>query len=62
MLLFSISRIGFYVFNFRMFPDIPFSQLLTILKGGLLFDISATIYINLIFIFFQIVPFEFRYN
>jgi len=62
MLLFSISRIGFYVFNFRMFPDIPFSQLLTILKGGLLFDISATIYINLIFIIFQIVPFDFRYN
>lgn len=62
MLLFSISRIGFYVFNFRMFPDIPFTQFLTILKGGLLFDISATIYINLIFIVFQIVPFEFRYN
>lgn len=62
MLLFSISRIGFYVFNFRMFPDIPFSQLLVILKGGLLFDISATIYINLIFIFFHIIPFEFRYN
>jgi len=62
MLLFSLSRIGFYVFNFRMFPDIPFSQLLTILKGGLLFDISATIYINLIFIIFQIVPFDFRYN
>jgi phosphoglycerol transferase MdoB-like AlkP superfamily enzyme len=62
MLLFSISRIGFYIFNYRMFPDIPFSQLLTILKGGLLFDISATIYINLIFIFFHIIPFEIRYN
>ncbi len=62
MLLFSISRVGFYVFNFRMFPDIPFPQLLTILRGGLLFDISATVYINLIFIFFHIIPFEIRYN
>jgi phosphoglycerol transferase MdoB-like AlkP superfamily enzyme len=62
MLLFSISRVGFYVFNFKMFPDIPFSQLLKIFRGGLLFDISATIYINLIFIFFQIIPFEIRYN
>jgi phosphoglycerol transferase MdoB-like AlkP superfamily enzyme len=62
MLLFSISRAGFYVFNYRMFPDIPFSQLLTIFRGGLLFDISATIYINLIFILFSIIPFEIRYN
>lgn len=62
MLLFSISRVGFYVFNFKMFPDIPYTQFLTILKGGLLFDISATVYINLIFIFFNIIPFEIRYN
>lgn len=62
MLLFSISRVGFYVFNFKMFPDITFSQLLTILRGGLLFDISATVYINLIFIFFNSIPFEIRYN
>ena len=62
MFLFSLSRIGFYIFNFKMFPDIPFSQLLTIMKGGLLFDISATIYINLIFIVFQVVPFDFRFN
>jgi hypothetical protein len=62
MLLLSIARVGFYVFNFRMFPDIPFSQLLEILRGGLLFDISATVYINLIFIFFHIIPFEIRYN
>ena len=62
MLLFSISRIGFYVFNFRMFPDISFSQLINILRGGLLFDISAVLYINMIFILFNIIPFDFRYN
>lgn len=62
MLLFSLSRIGFYVFNYRMFPDTPISQLLIMFKGGLLFDLSAIIYINLIFIFLHIIPFEFRYN
>ncbi len=62
MFLFSVSRIGFYFFNFRMFPGIPFNQLLTILKGGLLFDISAAVYINLIFIFFHIIPLDIRYN
>lgn len=62
MLLFTLSRTGFYVFNYRMFPDISFVQLLNILRGGLLFDISAVLYINLIYIFFNIIPFDFRYN
>lgn len=62
MLVLSLSRIGFYIFNFRMFPDITSLQFLNILRGGLLFDISATVYINIIFIFFSIIPFDFRYN
>jgi len=62
MFLFSVSRLGFYIFNFKMFPDIPFYQFMTILKGGLVFDISATVYINIVFIFFHIIPFEIRYN
>lgn len=45
-----------------MFPGITFQEFISILKGGLLFDISAIVYINLVFIFFSIVPFQFRYN
>ncbi len=62
MLVLSLSRIGFYIFNFRMFPDITSLQFLNILRGGLLFDISAAVYINIIFILFSIIPFDFRYN
>ncbi|MGB8489494.1 MAG: sulfatase-like hydrolase/transferase [Bacteroidales bacterium] len=62
MLIFSLCRIGFYVFNYRMFPDIPFGGLLTIFRGGLVFDISAAVYINMLFILLNIIPFEFRYN
>jgi phosphoglycerol transferase MdoB-like AlkP superfamily enzyme len=62
MLLLTLSRIGFYVFNLKMFPDLSLIQLLNILRGGLLFDISATVYINGIFILFNIIPFDIRYN
>lgn len=62
MLLLTLSRIGFYVFNIRMFPDITFVQFAGILKGGLLFDISAAVYVNLIYLFFNLLPFDFRYN
>ena len=62
MFLLTVSRAGFYIFNLKMFPDIPFHQLLTILRGGLIFDISATVYVNLVFILLQIVPLNIRYN
>ncbi|MCX6333748.1 MAG: sulfatase-like hydrolase/transferase [Bacteroidia bacterium] len=62
LLLFSLSRIGFYLFNFKMFPGITPGEFFSILKGGLLFDISAALYINMLFILLQIVPFDFRYN
>jgi phosphoglycerol transferase MdoB-like AlkP superfamily enzyme len=62
MILFSLCRIGFYIFNHKMFPDISLIQFLTIMKGGLMFDISAVVYINMIFILLNIIPFEFRYN
>jgi phosphoglycerol transferase MdoB-like AlkP superfamily enzyme len=62
LILFSICRIGFYVFNFKMFPGIPTRELITMMKGGLSFDISAIVYINMIFILLHIIPFEIRYN
>jgi phosphoglycerol transferase MdoB-like AlkP superfamily enzyme len=62
MLFFSMCRIGFYLFNYKMFPGVTFNQFITILKGGLVFDISAVVYINMLFILFNAIPFEFRYN
>jgi phosphoglycerol transferase MdoB-like AlkP superfamily enzyme len=62
MFLFSLCRIGFFLFNFKMFPGVTFSQFINILKGGLVFDISAVVYINMLFIFLEIVPIELRYN
>lgn len=62
MFLLTLSRIGFYVFNHQMFPDVTFGEFMGILKGGLLFDISAVIYFNMLFILLSIVPFDIRYN
>jgi phosphoglycerol transferase MdoB-like AlkP superfamily enzyme len=62
LLLFTFCRTGFYLFNYRMFPGITFMQFMNILRGGLLFDISAAVYINMIIILLHIVPFDFRYN
>jgi phosphoglycerol transferase MdoB-like AlkP superfamily enzyme len=62
MILFTLGRVGFYVFNYKMFPGINLSQFLTVLRGGLSFDISAIVYINLLFIVLSIIPFDFRYG
>jgi phosphoglycerol transferase MdoB-like AlkP superfamily enzyme len=62
MFLLTLSRLGFYVFNHQMFPDISFGEFMNIMRGGLLFDISAVVYFNMLFILLSIVPFDFRYN
>jgi phosphoglycerol transferase MdoB-like AlkP superfamily enzyme len=45
-----------------MFPGITAGEFFSIMKGGMLFDISAAVYINMLFILLQIIPFDFRYN
>ena len=62
MVLLTASRIGFYFFNRSMFPGISFIQFITMLKGGLVFDVSAVVYFNLLVILLHILPFDFRYN
>lgn len=62
MFLFSMCRIGFFVFNHNMFPGITVGEFLRMTGGGLSFDISAVVYINMIFILLCIVPLDIRYN
>jgi len=62
MILFSLFRIGFYLFNHKMFPSVSPGQFLTMMKGGLTFDISAVVYVNMLFILLSIIPLEVRYK
>lgn len=62
LFLFTLSRTGFYFFNIKMFPDITAGEFFSALRGGIVFDISAAVYINMLFILLQIVPLDIRYN
>lgn len=62
MLLFSLLRVVFYVHNIGFFPEVPTDRLLVMLAGGLRFDLVAVLYINVLFIFLNVIPFTFRYN
>ena len=62
MLLFTLSRLGFYFYNKNFFPGMTFSRFLTILAGGLKFDVSAVLYTNLLFFILYLLPQPFRYH
>ena len=62
MLLFSLSRVFFFIVNKSYYPDVETSRLLYMLKGGLQFDLTALLYINLLYMSMQLIPFRFRLN
>lgn len=62
LFLYTLCRIGFYIFNHELFQNITLSKYLYILWGGLKFDVSALIYINSLYLLLQIIPFPFRYR
>lgn len=62
LVLFQISRIGFYISNIEAYPDMTIPRFLYIMLGGLRFDISAVLYTNSLFLIMQIIPFNFRYT
>ncbi|MGL5912689.1 MAG: LTA synthase family protein [Bacteroidales bacterium] len=62
MLLFSIQRLLFYLFNRSFFPDISFAQLSYIFFGGLRFDLSALLWANIAYIVLYLIPFKFRFH
>jgi len=62
MILFSLCRIGFYLFNKSFFPGISFLHFLRIMVGGLRFDLTAVLYTNALFVLLLILPFKFRFD
>ena len=62
MFILTLSRIGFYLFNYNLYEDIGFTDFTYMLYGGLKFDISAVIYFNLLIIVLHAIPFKIRYN
>lgn len=61
-LLLTVTRISFYIYNASLFPDITFTNFLTILRGGLKFDTTAIIYLNLVYILMYCIPLRIKYT
>ncbi|MCT4591297.1 MAG: sulfatase-like hydrolase/transferase [Carboxylicivirga sp.] len=62
MLFYSVFRIVFYLFNASLFPNITVSSFLTIMRGGLGFDLSAMLYLNGLYALLYILPFPFKFS
>jgi len=62
MFVLSISRLLFYLFNKDMFSTLDYDGLLVIMKGGVVFDLTACIYANLLVIVLSLLPFKFKYT
>ena len=61
-ILFTLSRVLFYLFNYSYFSESGFGELLKVLFYGLRFDLSAVLIINVPFILLNALPFRFRMN
>lgn len=62
LLLYTLLRIGFFLVNKDLFPEIAVEEFLIILKGGIKFDLAAVLYINSLYIFLLTVPVPFKYT
>ncbi len=62
MLLFSIMRVVFYLFNTEHFTGMSFPHFLNIMKGGVRFDLSAILFVNSLYIILYLFPLPFKYN
>jgi phosphoglycerol transferase MdoB-like AlkP superfamily enzyme len=54
-----LLRVVFYIFNFRVFQEATFTETLFAFLNGLRFDASAIFMVNLPFVLFSLLPFEF---
>jgi phosphoglycerol transferase MdoB-like AlkP superfamily enzyme len=62
MLMMTLCRAGFLLFNLNFFPDLTSSTVLRIFMGGVKFDLAAMLYVNSLFILLFILPFNFRFH
>lgn len=60
--LYMVCRIAFYLFNLPFFPDMTLARFTMIALGGIRFDLTAVLYLNLLFILMIIIPFRFRFR
>jgi arylsulfatase A-like enzyme len=62
MILFTICRLLFYLFNQKLFPHIDIYYLLSLCLAGLRFDLTAVLYFNMAYIFLLLIPHHCHHN
>ena len=62
MFLYSAGRILFLLFNTSMFPNVDFASFLRIMRGGVMFDTSALLYLNALYFLLFLLPFNFKFK
>ncbi len=55
-IIYTLCRIFFILYNYHLLDTISFNQLTRILWGGLMFDTSAILYTNILYLFFSFLP------
>ena len=61
-IVFSVCRVLFYLFNASYFPGVNLGSFMLMMLGGLKFDTSGILYVNLLYIVLFLVPIAARYN
>ncbi len=62
MAVFSLCRLVFYLVNRDLYPELPSDRLLRLFRGGLRFDLSAVLYLNLPYLLLTLLPLRLREN
>jgi len=62
LVIYTLLRWGFYLYNQSLFPNISPAQLGFMCLGGIKFDISALLYINSLYILLEALPHPYRYR
>ncbi|MFI3286516.1 MAG: sulfatase-like hydrolase/transferase [Rikenellaceae bacterium] len=58
--LFFVARVFYYFINFSLFRQVDCAELLSILGGGVVFDLAGVAYINLLYMLLMLVPFHLK--
>lgn len=62
LFIYALLRISFYLFNISLFPNVTPSGMMEIMAGGIRFDISALIYINILYWLLYVLAFRAKTN
>ncbi|MBN2613151.1 MAG: sulfatase-like hydrolase/transferase [Bacteroidales bacterium] len=62
LLIYSLCRLGFFLYNLGWYSDMGMYDIFTAFAKGVLFDLKTILYINLVFIFLSLLPFGFIFN